>query len=51
MSLQSDKDRKLLVNKIMFTKMAINYTIFRMENSLDHIRQLRQKIRMRLSVI
>jgi hypothetical protein len=49
LSFSTDNHRKLLINKIMFSKMAINYSVFRMSNSLDQIKALRKQIRSRIA--
>ena len=43
------EDRQLLINKIMFTKMAVTYSKFRMANCLERISDVRRRIKWRLT--
>ena len=43
-----DKERQLLINKIMFTEMAVVYSKFRLNRTLDQIRDLKSRINRRL---
>lgn len=48
LSFSTDQERKLLMNKIMFTKLAINFSIYRIDNSLTMIAAVRKHIRTRM---
>jgi hypothetical protein len=47
-SFSSDKERKLLINKITFSTLAISFSTFRIYNSLELIESIRKQIRMRI---
>lgn len=49
LSFSTPDRKKLLINKIMFSKMAIDYSVYRMTNSLDAIKALRKQIRNRVA--
>ena len=51
LSFSNDGERKLLINKIMFSMMAISYTTYRTNNSLEHISEVRKRIRRRIEVL
>ena len=51
LTFNDDKEKQVLINKIMFCEMAIIYTSVRMENTLEEISQIRRRIRQRINSI
>ena len=45
----SDRERMLLINKIMFTKMAVDFSSFRISDTLERISEINKQIRRQLS--